>query len=183
MLGIFLAMLKTEEEQKRFKDLFFKYKSTVYNYAYQILGNAHDSEDVVDDTFLSLSRNMDKIKGKSETDARNYLIVIAKNNALRMLKKRNNMVCVEKIESDTDFSAEDIHLELNRRDLRDRMLQSIKNMNEKYSDVVILKYYYQFGDAEIAQELGLTLENVKIRLHRAKNLLKDELEKEGLYSE
>lgn len=182
MLGTFLALLETEEEKRRFEVLYNEYGSTVYNYAYHILKDVQLSEDAVSEAFFSLARHMDKIQDRSDKDARNYLIVIAKNRAKKMAENQSRTAPVEEVWPDS-ADPEDVELETDSRDIRDRLLEAIRSMDEKYADVVIMKYYYQFKEAEIAHELGVTLETVKIRLHRARKQLREMLEKEAFYSE
>ena len=55
------------------------------------------------------------------------------------------------------------------------MLRLIKELDSKYGDVLVLKYFYDYRDKEIAHTLGISIENVKIRLHRGKALLKKKL--------
>ena len=57
---------------------------------------------------------------------------------------------------------------------------SAAGYDPKYGDVVMLKYYCDLSVNEIAQQLELTPENVKVRLHRARALLKTKLEGAGI---
>ena len=56
----------------------------------------------------------------------------------------------------------------------------IKKLDPKYGDLIMLKYYCNMKEKDIASSLGLSLENVKVRLYRARSLLKKML-KEGGY--
>ena len=57
---------------------------------------------------------------------------------------------------------------------RVKMLQlAVEQLPEKYRKVVELRYYQELSYDEIAQELGLSLSNVKIQLMRAKNMLSE----------
>ena len=53
-------------------------------------------------------------------------------------------------------------------------------MDSKYGDVLMLKYYYDMSINEMAEQLGLTPENVKVRLHRGRAILKSKLEGAGI---
>lgn len=50
-------------------------------------------------------------------------------------------------------------------------MKLIKSLDRKYGNVLILKYFYDMTDREIADDLGISLENVKMRLHRGKKAL------------
>ena len=53
------------------------------------------------------------------------------------------------------------------------MRPPVEQLPEKYRKVVELRYYQELSYDEIAQELGLSLSNVKIQLMRAKNMLSE----------
>lgn len=180
MLMFYLSMLETPEEKSRFEHLYTTYKSVLYNYAYQILHNVDLSEDAVHDTFMKLLDNMKKIQDRSDAEARNYLIIIVKNMAKKYYGHNKHMSYREEVETDV-LDIHDIEVEAIRRDEAKRLYDLIMSLDEKYADVLIMKYYYDYKENEIAGLLGLTLNNVKIRLHRGKEMLKKALEKENAY--
>ena len=180
MLGIYLALLTTPEEKSRFEHLYIAYKNVLYNYAYAILNDVQLSEDAVSEAFLILVDHMNKIEGRSDQDARNYLIIIVKNAARAIRNKRKNDLYDEEGLAFVPDS-QNIELEAELKDEKQRVYGLIKQLKPMYADVLILKYYYDMKGEEIASSLGITLENVKIRLHRGKAMLKEAMERENEY--
>lgn len=177
MLSMYLALLKTPEEKRRFEHLYLKYKNMLYNYAYEILGDIQLSEDAVSDTFLILTDHMDNIKERSDQDARNYLIIIVKNEAKAIRSKRiHDVYDQDELEDFPDRV--DIETSVEHKSEKQRVYELIKRLNPIYADVLILKYYYGMKGEEIAASLGITLENEKIRLYRGKAMLKEMMERE-----
>ena len=175
MLSLYLALLKTPEEKRRFEHLYLTYKNVLYNYAFEILKDIHLSEDAVSETFLILTDHMDNINDRSDRDARNYLIIIVKNEARAIMRKHSREVYdEEKLDALPDM--QDVELSVESKDEKERVFHQIKQLKPIYADVLILKYYYDLKGEEIASSLGISLENVKIRLHRGKALLKEKLE-------
>lgn len=177
MLSMYLALLRTPEEKRRFETLYIAYKNVLYNYAYEVLHDVHLSEDAVSETYLILTDHMDKIENRSDQDARNYLIIIAKNAAKKIRNKRNPNVYDEEA-FDEIPDVVDIENSVEQMDEKQRIYTLIKSLKPIYADVLILKYYYDMKGEEIASSLGISLENVKIRLHRGKVLLKAAMERE-----
>lgn len=177
---MYLALLKTPEEKRRFEHLYITYKNVLYNYAYEILKDVHLSEDAVSEAFLILTDHMDNIEGRPDRDARNYLIIIVKN-AARSIKNKRSRELYDQEEMDNFPDSVNVEWKVETKDQEQRLYKMIKQLKPIYSDVLILKYYYNMKGEEIASSLGISLENVKIRLHRGKALLKEKLEREKQY--
>lgn len=174
MLEMHLAIIDSADDKCLFERLYNKYKSMMYNVAYGILYDFQLSEDAVHDAFLSVARNINKISDEECIQARNFLIIIVRNAALKIYNKNKNEISVDDSFSDIpDLQSLDIDVENNES--QQSMLRLIKEMDNKHSDVLILKYFYDYRDKEISSMLGISLENVKIRLHRGKALLKKKL--------
>lgn len=54
----------------------------------------------------------------------------------------------------------------------------IKSIDSKYGDPLMLRFYYEFKDKEVAAMLKISLENEKIRVHRGREMVKNLLEQE-----
>ena len=111
---------------------------------------------------------------------RNYLIIIVKNASLRIYNKRKHEICVEEVFEDVP-DIHNIEIETENRSSQEALFKIIKSLDDKYSDVLILKYFYELKDREIAEALGVTRETVKIRIIRGKDLIKQKLLKDGFY--
>ncbi len=180
MLGLYLAMLDTQDEKSRFEDLYNQYKSTLITVAYQILNDKSLAEDAVQEAFLALARNMKNISGRNCIQIRNYLIIIVRNASYRIYNKRKEELCVDEIEENIP-DLQNIEINTEDKAAQQKLMALIKTLDEKYADILILKYFYDLPDKEIARTLGISLENAKIRLHRGKIMLKNKLSDVGFY--
>lgn len=171
---MYLAIIDSDDDKRLFERLYNTYKSMMYNVAYGILGDSQRSEDAVHDAFLSVARNMNKTTDAECIQTRNFLIIIVRNAALKIYNKNKNEISVEDSFFDiSDFQSLDVDIENSEN--QQSMLRLIKELDSKYGDVLVLKYFYDYRDKEIAHTLGISIENVKIRLHRGKALLKKKL--------
>ena len=180
MIEIYLSILDTPEEKSRFEHLYITCKSVMYNYAWDILKDNQLAEDAVHDAFMKLTKYMKNIEGRSDREAANYLIMIVKNEAKRIYNDRKPVVYQEDV-TDPHTAIQEAEHMAEENDEKRRIFEKIKSLDPKYGDPLILRYYYEFTDKEIASMLGISLENEKIRVHRAKEMLKKMMEQEKAY--
>lgn len=154
----------------------------VFGMAYRILGESHDAEDVAQQTFLSLIENLDSFRGDSTV--RTWVLRIATNHALKLLRKRRGLPT----EPTGDTSYADIpHPEFiapwrdepsvlaEQHETRKLIDQALKEIQEHYREVFILRDMEGFSVKETAELLGISEANVKVRLLRARLALRERL--------
>ena len=137
--------------------------------------NETDAEDITMETF---AKAFDKIATYNfEFQFNTWLIAIAKNVHIDLLRKKKSSIFIE-ISNENDFnsfnvadttpSAED---ELIAEQNLARLLQFIKELKPNYQEVIQLRYFQELSYQEIADKIQEPLNNVKIKLLRAKKLL------------
>lgn len=169
MLGIYLALLDTPEEKSKFEVLYKEYRSTMYNHAYGILKDNHLAEDAVHNAFLKLTKNLEKVNEIKCKETRNYLVILVRGVAINFYNQNKKIVPIEELD-DTDTL--DLPEMIENRLERERVFEIISNMDEKYSDILMLKLFYDCSNEEVAQSLNINPEHVSIRFFRAKEKLK-----------
>ncbi len=179
LLILYMSMIDNPEEKQIFETIYNNNKDIMYHYAYQILKDNSSAEDAVHDSFLSFARHFEKAANMNSQQIRSYLMITVRNAAFKIYNKHKKEVSTEEIDTNDDFTP-DLAVNSEDRDLQHKLFLMIKELDSKYGDVIILKYYCDMRDKDIAAALGITRDNVKIRLHRAKNILKQKL-KEGGY--
>ena len=142
--------------------------------------NETDAEDIVIETF---AKAFDKIATYNpEFQFNTWLIAIAKNVHIDMLRKKKSNVFVEITDeedqqayniADTSPSVEDA---LITEQNLSRLLQFIKELKPHYQEVIQLRYFQEMSYQEISEQLNEPLSNVKIKLLRAKKLLAEIIE-------
>ena len=158
-----------------FSQLLDRYWHEVYHYQLKRTQNENDAEDITIQTF---SRAFDKIDTYDPRYAfSTWLIAISKNLHVDLLRKRKRNV-LESTENhgadamkfilDETPSAEDqLIIEQNLKTL----LRFLKRLKPAYRQVIDLRYFQEQSYAEIADQLGEPVNNVKVKLLRAKKLL------------
>ena len=72
----YLLLLDTEQERKFFKELYREHKNEMYYIALKILNNESDAEDMVHETFLTLTENLPKMMDNPPQKNWNYILTI-----------------------------------------------------------------------------------------------------------
>lgn len=161
--------------QSAFSYLLDVFWSDVYLFQLKRLGNETEAEDISIETF---SRAFDRINTFDEGYSfSTWLITISKNLQIDKSRKKRISVKTHTADSYEDQvkrvvdqapSPED---KLITEQHLDQLLRYIKQLKPHYQEVINLRYFQEMSYNEIAQELDEPLNNVKVRLLRAKKLL------------
>jgi len=162
-------------DQVAFTFLLDFYWNEVYAFMLKRTENETDAEDITIETF---SKAFDKIATYNpEFQFNTWLIAIAKNVHIDILRKKKSSLFVEITEeddyqayniADTTPSAED---KLITEQNLSQLLQYIKELKLHYQEVIQLRYFQEMSYQEIANQLDEPLSNVKVKILRAKKLL------------
>ena len=171
MLAIYLAMLETEQDQRRFTRLFEAHEKKIYAVALRILGDRDRAEDAAQQTWLKLVQNWDRVSALSWGEVEGYVVTVAKNCALDILRSERRTVAFPE---DWDPPAQE-----DRQEEYDYLVSLIRSLPENYRRVLELKLVEEQTNQEIARRLGLKESTVGVRVLRGRAMLKERLEKEG----
>ena len=175
MLQIFLAMLETDEEKERFEQFYYKYRKLMLYTAYGILNDSGRTEHAVQEAFIRCAKNFQKISDIFCPRTRAFAVIITKNEALRILEheKRHGTVSDDESLKDSIDHADESAEETALRGITAHELSLlIEQLDDKYKNVIYLRYYNDFSMNEIASALGITVETAKKRAQRALAVLR-----------
>lgn len=157
-----------------FEEILFAYEKRIFNYIFSIVRQKQDTEDLTQETFIKVFKNLKLVDPTSNFKA--WLFRIATNTAYDWFRKKGRqpeLLIIDDPESgfetiDENFSYRNIE---SAKDLEDA-LNSLKPAHR----VVLLLFYRQgFSYGEISSILSLPLNTVKTYLHRGKKALKETL--------
>ena len=177
---MYLSVIDSDEDRSKFEKAYIANRDMMYNTAYRILHNAASSEDAVHDAFLATANVFDKISHLSDTAIRNYLFIVVRNAALRLSNKQLRELPDENELSEQVPDISDIEADVENRELQEKVFSLVKALDNKYSDILMMKFFYEMKDREIAEVTGLTVEAVKARIHRGREILKKQIKEAGL---
>jgi RNA polymerase sigma-70 factor (ECF subfamily) len=160
--------------------LVHEYSATLYRVAYSVTRNAAEAEDVVQETFLRVLRNTDKMA--EVRDFRVWLVRIAWNLVLdykRKVKRRPEMQDIADLERmlpASDLSAEQTLIAAQRHA---RILNLMHALPAKEREALLLSAIEELSTVEIARVLNTTESTIRSRIFRARRMLESMLA-EGL---
>ena len=95
---MYLSILDTQDEKEKFTEVYEQYQHFCWYVANQMLGDDHLAEDAVQETFLALTRHLDKIEVVESSKTRKFLMTIVKSKAIDILRKQKGELSMEELE-------------------------------------------------------------------------------------
>lgn len=189
-----LSALDTDDQDFVLK-IYNDYSEYMYRRALEKLGRSHDAEDAVNDIMLKIMNYIEKYKGQNDVMIRNQIVIyirsIVRNTLKNMIKEENRRLShyadmfvydddqeemVEMELADGLYDLEDIII------TREEIAESEKvllQMGEDFQDAVNLVYMCGYTSGEAADILNTTPGNVRWRLYKARNTIKEAAEKKN----
>lgn len=168
-------------DQSAFSFLLNLYWSDVFNFLLKRTKSENDAEDIAIQTF---SKAFDKIKSFDETYVfKTWLITISKNIHIDLLRKKNSSIITEtsKEQEDKVYLVVDENPTPEDKIIREQnlanLLRDIKQLKPKYQEVIQLRYFQELSYKEISVQIKEPMNNVKVKLLRAKKLLSEIIKK------
>lgn len=171
-----------------FEEIYKKYHDRIFRYLYRLTDNWEDSRDLAQDAFIKVNANLSKFKGQSSISTWIYKIAtnvaydrfrsasfqkIKKGNIEKELDEKQKVI-KNVWETNEDLSLED---QIARKEMNECINRFIYDLNENYRTILILSEYEGLKNREIADILGITIDTVKIRIHRGRTQLRKKMEK------
>ena len=170
-----LAEVIRTKDEELFAEIISRYQQKLFYYVNRLINNPDEAEDVVQDVFLKVYKNLNGYDPKLKFSS--WIYRIAHNEAVNWLRK-NTKYKKESIDQNEyleatltdgkDFTAElDIKVELEKAN------QAIQNLPEKYKEVMILKFVEERSYEEISDILKKPINTIGVLINRGRKLLKE----------
>ncbi|MEI8337638.1 MAG: RNA polymerase sigma factor [bacterium] len=156
-----------------FEILVKRYTRPLYSFVWRLCGNKESSEDIVQDTFLKVWKNIKKFD--PEKNFRVWIYTIARNSTYDFLRKKKLIMFSEmnNIEDESTFeeniadTAPIADKLFEEKETAETINQAIKGLSEKYREVVILRHETGMTFEDISDTLKEPMNTVKSRYRRA----------------
>lgn len=162
-----------------FNDLFEQYYERLYHLSYQYLNNEDEAKDIVQDTFIKLWEVRADLN--PDTNIRNFLFTITKNNCLNMLKRRQFLIKEhEKIKwAEMHYAYEALnrmgHEYMEFEELKEKIETAVERLPKYCQRVFLMSRFEDRKNKEIAEELNISIKTVEAHLTKALKLLRSDL--------
>ena len=159
-----------------YASLVAKHKNLVFSIVLKIVNNREDAEEISQDVFLKAYQSLSTFERKSKFST--WLYRIAYNAAIsKTRKKRVEMVAIEETVI-TNYSTDEIGRNMNELEENDRQLileKTLHRLPEEDNLLITLFYKNENSIEDISDITGLSVSNVKVRLHRIRKKLYEEM--------
>ena len=167
-----------------FEEIYEEFHPKILNYLARLMG-PNEAEDTAQVVFAKVSRGLDSFKGQSKLST--WIYRIATNTAIDKLRSPahrhasgqiplEDSTAVENNTSRITRSQTPIDQKIIRKEMGDCVREYVDRLPPDHRTVLVLSELEGFKNKEIADILMITLENVKVRLHRARARMKQELD-------
>lgn len=153
-------------ESKAFSALVNRHADRLYRLAYSLLGNAADSEDVLQETFAGAYRGMNAFEGRSSVGTWLTRILVTQAAKWRRDRRRPTQPLPDQTSSQSGQSAVDHRLDLQA---------ALDQLSAEHRQVLVLREFEKMSYEEMALVIGVPRGTVESRLHRARAELREML--------
>jgi len=169
-----------------FSFLVDKYQKMVYLLALKLLKKPEEAKEMAQDTFVKAFQKLDSYEGKSKFST--WLYSITYNACISELRKRKiefKSIDDRQISEQDEQQMHDYYRETKKEDQEKYLNMALERLPEDDQVLVTLYYYESQSMDEISVITGLTVRNIKVKIHRARKKMYEllhEMLKEEIYS-
>lgn len=174
-----IQSIQNESDRSLVENLYHQHYSTMLYIAQSILKDQYRAEDAVSQSFIKIIDSLQKFSFENCNKTRGLVVIIVRNVCYNMIKSDRvaKSVPLEDYENVPE-EAEDTPLDYAiSAENYDFVIACISNLNTRYKDLLTLKLLYDYADDEISKILEISQENVRVRFHRARIALIEEMRK------
>lgn len=167
----FIEKIKTKDENA-FIYMVDLYKKRILSLCYSYTSDYYEAEDLSQEVFISIFNNIDKFRGDCSFST--YLYKITTSKCIDFTRKKSIKNFLTGLFTFSKESNPDI-------DEQNFIRQSIQSLPLDLKTPLVLYYYIGLNQKEISSILNLPLKTIEGRIYRAKNKLKNVIEKEDTF--
>lgn len=167
---IYALTIVKPADRPKLERLYLEYRSVMFCAANEILHNEHEAEDAVQQAFMKIAENLDKVPDELSNKTKAFVVTIAENTAIDRYRKL-------KRHGDCELCEEACGIEANSAD---ELVSCILKLPARYRQFILLKYYHGYSTREIAKLLGMSSAAASKTAQRAKQRLEQLCREAGL---
>jgi len=169
LLPAILAIYATQAEQDQVAALFQAHHLAMYNLARQILNSHEDAEDAVQEAFIVIHGQLEKLEDVYSDYARGFLLLTAKFISLNKIRKRRRekSISLDALLYELPSQGGDVFSRIET----EALLAEIRELPDTPRDILLLKVLHQCSDKELAKMMGIGHDATRKRVERARALL------------
>ena len=164
-----MTLFEFEHQVKRYKD-------RVYGFAFHYLGTVEEAEDVTQEVFIRFWQHRMSVDEKQPIG---WLLRVTRNASIDAIRRRKTYRRTVSVDSEMVENVSEIKLspeqDAEYSDFQMHLKRALDTLAEPYRSIVIMREIEEMKYNEISEALELPLNTVKVYLHRARKMLRDQL--------
>lgn len=148
------------------------YHKRIFSLCYRMLANSHDAEDAAQESFIKAYKNIKKYDPNRSFAT--WLLSIAAHHCIDLLRKRRlPIVSIEELPTEIipDRKVHAPEQSLHHKEQHQLVNEMVLQLKPLDRAVIVLRYWHQLSEIEIAKTLNLSVSAVKSRLYRSRQIL------------
>ena len=166
-----------KENPQEFAVLYDKYVEQIYKYVFRRVQDKEQTEDLVSQTFFDALEHLESYEFRGYAFSA-WLYKIAHNNVLKWYREKTRGGYRVDMEEMSNLKDEKVELkdEVNTLLEKSELMQSLDLLDDEEREIIRLKYFEEVSNIELAHIMGITANNVGVKLYRALRKLKQLIE-------
>ena len=179
-------------DKESFREIINRYKKVVYNHSRSFLRDEQEAEDAAQEVFISIYNNIKSFRGDSKLSTWIYRITVNTcKNRLKQMKRLKSRISEDAFENE-DGEIEQRIVNIKEKEekepdnlfasesLRSAILKRVDELTEEQKNVIMLRDVDGLSYDEVGHVMKLSVSAVKSKLFRARENLREKLEKDGI---
>ena len=179
MFPLIFLLIQDKDDRTFMEGLYTQYHRLMYAQALQVLRNSEAAEDAVSESLIQLIKKISLLQTLPCNKLKSYVVITVKHTAITLLHRRQR----EQPAEDTaflniaDMQRTDDHV-LEEAGIA-RIRAAIRSLPPREKDLMLMRYFRDMTDEEIAEATGLKPVSVRVHLSRARKRLEEILNGKG----
>ena len=152
------------DNAKAFEELYYRYHARLYNFCYRIIRNAQEAEDLVQNVFIAIWENREKLDENKSFSG--FVFRIARNKVLNKIKQNLTRQVYQGYLLDNEQVQNDLRTDIESRELMELIRKGIDSLPERTKNIFLL-----------SRNEGLTYQEIASRLEISENVVDHEIRK------
>lgn len=174
MLLFYISLLQDHTYDSKLIKIYDEYKSWMLKIAFHFLQNEEDAKDVVHDTFIKITGNIENLPVENPEVTKSYLFIAIKNTSLNVINSKKYKNKVFSLDDQFDIASnENIEETVSNKSLYDEILSFIYTLPDIYKQVLTMHLVCSISLKEISNTLNVPFKTIETRYIRGRQIVRD----------
>lgn len=179
MLATLLLLIDSEEDQRKFEELYHQYKQLMFYVARDYFHKESAIEDAVQEAFIRIIKNFSKIGEINCPQTKHFIVIVIRSTCIDLLrtgKREGAAIPWEEVPETEEPEDRRPGVQLEEKEAYEQLLETLRSLPQTYRDVMTLRHIQTLSLDQISSITGFSVDYVKKILQRGKKKLAKALE-------